>query len=121
MGAGYKFQSLDLYRLALDYLDELAEVAERLPAKGPGALGNRLLDSATHLVVQIAAKSSGESEIERAFMVDGTLMSLFETVACLDIIQRRKLLRPSALGRAYARSRELHDSLQAMKRALKRR
>lgn len=119
MAEPFKFQSLELYRKALDYLDEVADVSEKLPKKA--AVGNTLLESATHLVVQIAGKSSGESEIERAFLVDGTLMSLMETVACLDIIGRRKLLPERALERAYGKCVELHEHLQKMKRALKRR
>lgn len=121
MSGEYKFQALDLYRQALDYLDELAAVAELLPVKKSASLGARLLDSATHLIVQVAAKSTGESEIERSFMVDGALMSLFETVACLDIIRRRKLVRPSVLERADAAGAELHRSLQKIKNALRRR
>lgn len=115
----YKFQSLELYRRALDYLDEVSDVADELPKKN--SVGNTLLESATHLVVQIAGKSSGESEIERSFLVDGTLMSLFETVACLDVIRRRKWIPERALDRAYAKGAELHEHLQKMKRALKRR
>ena len=28
---GYKFQNLNVYKLALDYLDKIYEIAERLP------------------------------------------------------------------------------------------
>ena len=121
MSGEYKFQSLDLYHQALDYLDELAAVTELLPARKSASLGTRLLDSATHLIVQVAAKSAGESEIERSFMVDGAMMSLFETVACLDIIRRRKLVPPSALERADDRGAELHRSLRKIKNSLRRR
>lgn len=117
----YGFQSLELYKQSLDYLDEIAEVAAQLPGKGTAAVGNRLLETAAHLVVQIAARSSGESEIERSFLVDGTLMSLFETVACLDIIRRRKWLPGRRLDAAYRSGAELHDHLQKIKKALKRR
>ena len=117
----YRFQTLDIYGEALQYLDTLSELSERLPAKRAGSLGTRLLDSATHLVVQIAGRSSGESEIERSFMVDGTLLSLYETVACLDIIRRRKLLPAAKLEGALQQGRDLYDSLQKVKKSLKRR
>lgn len=117
----YRFQSLELYKQSLDYLDEIAKVAAQLPRKGTVAVGNLMLETATHLVVQIAARSSGESEIERSFLVDGTLMSLFETVACLDIIRRRKWLQSRRLDSAYKTGAELHEHLQKIKKALKRR
>jgi hypothetical protein len=117
----YHFQSLELYRQALDYLDELAEIAELLPPRKSGNLANRLLETATHLVVQIAGKSTGTSEIERSFMVDGTMMSLLETVACLDVIRRRKWAPAKQLDRACESGANLYAHLQKLKKALKRR
>src|SRR5262245_1597443 len=117
----YHFQSLDLYRQALDYLEHVSEVADALPPRKSVGVVHRLLDSAVHLVVQIAGRSSGESEIERSFMIDGALMSLFETIACLDIIRRRKLLPAARLEAAQESGLLLHESLQKKKKALKRR
>ena len=121
MTEDYRFRELEIYRLALEYLDAIWNLAEKLPTDHTGKLADRLADSVSHLVVQIASKATGASEIERAFMIDGTLMSLYETAACLDIIERRKLIPASRLKEARTAGLVLHDTLQKMKKALRHR
>ncbi len=116
----YAFRKTKLYQLGADYLDELYRLTENLSPKTPETLRTQILQAATHIVVNIAGKSSGRTNIEQSFLVDGCLMSLFETVACLDIVERQSLGKRNELERARQKGDLLLATLESMKKSLNR-
>ena len=61
----YKFQNLDVYKLALDYLDEIYEIVGRLPDSEKFNLSSQIVRAATSVVLNIAEGSTGQSERSR--------------------------------------------------------
>ncbi len=116
----YAFRKTKLYQQAIDYLDELYRLSENLNSKTPESLKSQILQGATHIVVNVASKSSGKTTIEQSFLVDGCLMSLFETIASLDIVERQKLVKQNDLIKAQQKADVLLSTLETMKTKLNR-
>jgi four helix bundle protein len=116
----YAFRKTRLYQQGTDYLDELYRLTENLNSKTPESLKSQILQAATHIIVNVASKSSGKTTIEKSFLVDGCLMSLFETVACLDVVERQKLAKQNDLQKAKDKADVLFTTLESMKKVLNR-
>ncbi|MCK5794330.1 MAG: four helix bundle protein [Anaerolineales bacterium] len=55
----YKFQSLYVYQLALDYIDKIYEVVDNLPVGERCNLSSQLVRAATSIALNIAEGSTG--------------------------------------------------------------
>ena len=66
----YKFQNLDVYKLALDYLDEIYEIVGRLPDSEKFNLSSQIVRAATSVVLNIAEGSTGQSDAEQTGFLD---------------------------------------------------
>ena len=88
----YKFQSLYVYQLALDYIDKIYEVGDNLPVGERYNLSSQLIRAATSTALNISEGSTGQSDKEQVRFLSMALRSFLETVACLDLIERRSYL-----------------------------
>lgn len=116
----YAFRKTKLYQQGIEYLDELYHLTENLNSKTPESLKSQIHKAATHIVVNIAGKSSGRTTIEQSFLVSGCLMSLFETVACLDIVEQLKFAKPKDVNKVRQKGDVLLNTLERMKKTLNR-
>lgn len=96
--AEYKFQSLKVYQLGLKYIDKIYDLKECLPKEEIYNLSSQLIKSATSIVLNIAEGSTGLSNKEQLRFLRFSLRSYIETVACLDLIQRRNYLLENDLA-----------------------
>src|SRR6266480_1928663 len=85
----FKFESLRVYQLALDYVDLVYDVAAKLPRSEDYNLGSQIKRAATSIALNIAEGSTGQSDPEQARFLSMAIRSLLETVACRHIIERR--------------------------------
>lgn len=116
---GYKFQDLEVYKLSLDYLDQLYGLAALLPDTGRFNLKNQLERSATSIVLNIAEGSTGLSDVEQKRFLSMASRSYLETIACLDIMVRRKYVQDHQLQSISELGHRLFVKLQAFRKALK--
>lgn len=117
----YKFEQLDVWKLALDYIDLVYKVAEGLPRSEDYNLKSQVTRAATSIALNIAEGSQGQTDAEQARFLGMALRSLIETVACQQIIQRREYLQDaSLLQRMYDDSQLLARKLQNFRRSLSR-
>lgn len=114
----YKFQNLEVYKLALDYLDLIYAVAEKLPRSEDFNLKSQITRAGTSIVLNIAEGSTSQSDAEQSRFLGMALRSLIETVACQDVIERRKYLTLEDLQAARELGSKLFAKVQAMKRFL---
>ena len=114
----YKFQNLNVYKLALDYLDKVYEISERLPEFERFNLRNQLIRATTSIVLNIAEGSTGQSDAEQNRFLGLAVRSYIETVACLDIISRRNYLSGDALVGVRKLGHRLFVKLQAFRKSL---
>jgi four helix bundle protein len=116
----YKFQNLAIYQLGLDFVDELYELSRRLPDDERLNLRSKLERAATSIVLNIAEGTTGQSEFEQNRFLGLALRSYIETVACLDLIERRNYLEPGALGSARDLGHSLFLKLQAFRKSVRK-
>src|SRR5881296_1074818 len=82
----YKFQRLEVYQLALDYIDLTYSLAGALPRSEEFNLKSQIVRAATSIALNIAEGSTSQSDAEQSRFLGMALRSLIETVACQDII-----------------------------------
>ena len=115
----YKFEQLDVWKLSLDYLDLIYELAENLPRNEEYNLKSQLTRAATSIALNIAEGSQGQSDAEQARFLGMSIRSLIETVACQHIIRRRKYFQDvSLLDAAYENSQTLARKLQSFRKSI---
>lgn len=117
----YKFEKLEIYQLALDHLDMIYALADRLPASEQHNLRSQIIRAGTSIVLNIAEGSTGQSDAEQIRFLGMALRSLVETVACRQIAVRRKFLLPANTQAADDCAQTLFVKIQAMRNALERR
>jgi four helix bundle protein len=112
----YKFQQLEIYKIALEYVDLIYVLAGKLPKSEDFNLRSQITRAATSIALNIAEGSTSQSDAEQSRFLGMALRSLIETVACQDIIERRNYVPiDDLLG-----SRELGSKLFAKTQAMKR-
>jgi four helix bundle protein len=115
---GYKFQELEVYKLALNYVDKIYGLSRELPISERFNLQTQLERAATSIVLNIAEGSTGQSNAEQGRFLGLALRSYLETVACFDIIERRGYSASDALTQIMVIGHELFIKLQAFRKSL---
>ena len=80
----YKFQKLQVYELALDYIDLIYEIGTKLPSTELYNLRSQIQRAATSIALNIAEGSTGQSNAEQNRFLGHAIRSYIETVACLE-------------------------------------
>jgi len=115
----YKFEKLEVWQLALEYLDLIYAIAERLPRSEEYNLKSQIIRAGTSIALNIAEGSTSQSDAEQARFLGLAIRSLIETVACQHTINRRRYLEDSEpLREAYRFSEKLFAKLQAFRASL---
>ena len=115
----FKFEKLDVWQMALDYVDLMYGLAAKLPNDERFNLISQTRSAATSIALNIAEGSTGQSDPEQKRFLGMALRSLIETVACQRLIERQKYV----IDRAYLenldlKAQELAKRLQAFRNAL---
>lgn len=119
---GYKFERLEVWQLALEYIDVIYTIGEQLPRSEEYNLKSQITRAATSIALNIAEGSTSQSDAEQSRFLGLSIRSLIETVACQHLINRRNYLSdPESLRTAYRLSRKLFGKLQAFRHSLKNR
>ena len=116
----YKFQKLDVYQLAVDFVDKIYELTNKLPEFERFNLSSQVVRASTSIVLNIAEGSTGQTNLEQNRFLGMALRSYLESVACLDLIARRKYVQPDLLGPIREIGHQVFVKLQAFRRSLKR-
>jgi four helix bundle protein len=114
----YKFQKLEIYQLALEYIALIYELSNRLPLSENFNLKSQITRAATSIALNIAEGSTSQSDAEQSRFLGMALRSLVETVACQDVIELRNYLTSEDLQPSRELGSKLFAKIQAMKRFL---
>ncbi len=116
---GFKFEGLEIWKLSLEYLDLVYEIAALLPKSEEYNLKSPIIRAGTSISLAIAEGSTGQTDAEQSRFLGIAVRSLFETVACQHLIARRKYLESNALLRhPYDRATTLAKKITAMRKNL---
>lgn len=115
----YKFEQLEVWQLALEYIDLIYTLAEQLPRSEEFNLKSQIIHAATSVALNIAEGSTSQSDAEQARFLGFAVRSLIETVACQHLISRRGYLKEvEQLRQTYSLSRKLFVKIQAFRNAI---
>ena len=115
----YKFEDLEVWKRALDYIDQIHNIAKDLPKHERYNLGDQMTRAANSIALNIAEGSTGLSDAEQDRFLRIAIRSLLETVASLHLVKRRDYLNdPEPLREAYRESETLFAKLQAFRASL---
>ena len=115
----FKFEKLEVWQLALGYVDLIYEIAEKLPRSEEYNLKSQMKRAATSVALNIAEGSTGQTDAEQARFLGLAIRSLLETVACQHLISCRGYLEDKKpLRRAYRQAETLVAKLHTMRRAI---
>jgi len=116
---GYKFEKLEVWELALEYVDLFYEMIREFPHIERNNLQTQSIRAATSICLNIAEGSTGQSDAEQNRFLGMAARSLVETVACLHLMKRRGYLEGKVFDEAYGFSEKLFAKLQAFRNHLK--
>ena len=115
----FKFERLEVWQMALSYIDLIYEMADRLPDNEKFNLNSQITRAATSVALNIAEGSTGQTDPEQNRFLGLALRSLIETVACQRIIKRRKyLLNDPVLDKIDAEAELLAIKIQSFRKSL---
>jgi four helix bundle protein len=114
----YKFEKLEVWQLAVEYIDMIYQLAGQLPKIEEYNLRSQIIRAATSIALNIAEGSTGQSNAEQSRFLGMALRSLIETVACLHLIKRRGYIPVEITQSVYGASEKLSIKLQAFRKAL---
>ena len=115
----FKFEQLEVWQLALDYVDLMYELAEKLPESEKFNLKSQVTRAVTPITLNIAEGSTGQSDLEQNRFLGLALRSLLETVACQRLIARRRYVTDKEyLGHIDLKAQDLAKRISAFRRSL---
>ena len=116
---GFKFEQLEVWDLALEYIDLVYQIADKLPHSEEYNLKSQIKRAATSVALNIAEGSTGQTDTEQARFLGLALRSLIETVACQHLINRRGYLTDKdPLRQAYVQANTLAAKIQSMRNSI---
>ena len=115
----YKFQKLQVYQLALAYVDAVYALSRLLPERERYNLSSQIERAATSIVLNIAEGSTGQSDAEHNRFLGLALRSYLETIACCDLIERRAYLTSDDLTALREQGHQLFIKLSAFRKSLR--
>jgi len=115
----YKFQKLQVYQLALEYTDRVYNLSRHLPERERFNLCSQIERAATSIVLNIAEGSTGQSDAEQNKFLGYALRSYLETIACLDLVERRTYVNSESLLPLREQGHQLFVKLSAFRKSLR--
>jgi len=114
----FKFERLKIWKLSLDYIDQVYKAVNQLPDIEKFNLASQMRRAATSIALNIAEGSTGQTDAEQARFLGMAQRSLLETVACIKIIKRNNYIDKSELQKLENSSEILAIKIQAMRKAV---
>jgi precorrin-6Y C5,15-methyltransferase (decarboxylating) len=100
----FRYESLEVWPLALEYVDACFIVADALPQRVQFSIGEQLRRAATSIIANIAEGSGKTTSRSERNFYDIARGSVAETVGLLALCQRRNYLLPDRHQRMYNRA-----------------
>jgi len=114
----YKFEKLEVWKLSIEFMDGIYDIAERLPELERYNLASQITRASTSISLNIAEGSTGQSNAEQNRFLGMALRSLVETVACLKLLERRDYVDREKIQASYESSEKLFAKLTAFRKSI---
>jgi len=116
----YKFEKLEVWKLAIKLADLAYLITEVLPNDERFNLNSQLRRAVTSIALNIAEGSTSQSNAEQIRFLSYAIRSLIETIACIRLIESRNYLNSEQrlLRDFHGVSLILFGKLQAFRKSL---
>ena len=118
----YKFESLQIWQLSLDFMDLVYDIVKILPENEKYNLSFQFIRASTSISLNIAEGSTSSSNPEQRRFILIAIRSYIESYACFLIILRRKYINENheLSGNLQKIGDELFAKLQGFKKSLEK-
>jgi len=117
--AKFRFQDLEIWRMAIDIADELFDISERLDKKRLYRFAEQLRGAGMSMSNNIAEGSGSISKKEFIQFLNIARRSTFENANILILLQRRKLIEKETLGNLLDKLDHLSRKITKFQKSLR--
>lgn len=115
----FKFEKLNIWKLAMDFGEEINELSDSFPEKEKFNLSSQILRAGDSIALNIAEGSIGQSNPELKKFIGYSIRSLAEVVTCLYKAKRRGYFTEDQFKKHYDKSFQLMNMMVAFRRSIK--
>lgn len=115
----FRFESLEIWRLSIEYGNKIYDLADSLPQKELFGLGSQLRRSALSPSNNIAEGSGSSSIKDFKNYLDIAIKSILEIVSMLFFAEKRNYISESQRIVLYEEAEKLVRKIHAFKKSLK--
>lgn len=115
----FRFESLDIWKLSVDYGVKLYDIADSFPKEEIFGLGSQLRRAAVSISNNIAEGSGASTNKDFSCFLDISIKSALETVNILHFALLRKYTNEAQQKELYKESETLIRKIRAFKKILK--
>jgi four helix bundle protein len=111
----FKFEKLNIWQLAMDYAENVHELARKFPSDETFNLVSQIRRSVDSIALNIAEGSIGQSNLEQKKFVGYAVRSLAEVITCLYKALKRKYITQMEFDKSYMDGFELMNKMAAFR------
>ena len=115
----FRFESLEIWKLSLEYANKLYEIADSFPQKEMYGLCSQLRRAAVSISNNIAEGSGASTTRDFSCFLDISVKSALETVNILYFALLRKYITESKQKELYEEAEKIIRKIRAFKKGLK--
>ena len=115
----FRFETLDIWKLAIEYACKLYDIADSFPQKEMYGLSSQLRRSAVSISNNIAEGSGANTNRDFSNFIDISVKSALETVNIVYFALLRKYLSKTEQKELYEEAEKLVRKIRAFKKSLK--
>ncbi len=114
----YKFESLDIYHLANDFVLEIYKLVKKFPKEELFGLTSQIKRAAISIVLNVAEGSGKSTKKDFAKFISQSIGSLLEVKACLILAGKLSYISKDDFKKILPALNELYFKTQAFKKSL---
>jgi four helix bundle protein len=115
----FKFENLEVWKLSLEYCDQIYLIADLLPRTEEYNLKTQMRRSVTSICLNIAEGSTSQSDAEFSRFLGISIRSCIEVIACLHLARRKGYIDQERFTGTYESGAKMFAKLQALRKRLK--
>lgn len=115
----FRFEELEIWKLAIEYGNELYNIADKFPSKELYGLGSQLRRAAVSISNNIAEGSGASTNKDFCSFLDTSIKSTLETVNILYFAKIRRYVTEEKRLKLYEESEKIIRKIRSLKKTLR--
>ncbi len=112
---GFKFERLEVWRLAIDFADAMFDIADRLPNQYQFSLGEQLRRASLSIPTNIAEGTGRDSGKESMYFYRISKGSAYEVISLLVMLQKRSAISEQEFQTHYQTANKIAAMISNLK------